>query len=284
MLIDDQKIEQIVQLGNVCGKNLEAALNVPMLRNRQEHENNDFLHVEDGMLVGYLGMFSIVQPEKVEITAMVHPDYRRRGIFSALWQQAKEECERRRVEDILLVAEESSVEAKIVAKAIGAVHAFSEYRLDFQPPANREKMRGNHPTLRLLPATEEHTQDLVAIGMSSFGDPNEEVMALIERNQKGEEHQLYIAMDAYTPVGMITVTMEEDTAFLTGFGVMADQQGKGYGRAILQQITEKLVENSIPKISLEVETDNENALHLYTSSGFKVVSGYDYFRYEEEGC
>lgn len=278
MFLQDHLIEQIIQLGNRCGDNLETALNVSLLRTRQENESNDFLYVEDGELVGYLGMFAIVQPENIEITAMVHPDFRRKGIFSDLWRQAKKECERRGVKDILFVAEESSKEASAVATTLGAVRAFSEYRLDYQPN-DQQKTANAHPSLRLLPATKEHKRDLIHIGMSSFGDPEEDVDVLIERNLEGEEHQLFIAMDDTKPIGMITVTMDEGTAFLTGFGVRSELQGKGYGRAILQQVTRRLKEQSIDKISLEVEMDNENALFLYTSSGFKVVSGYDYFRW-----
>lgn len=45
-----------------------------------------------------------------------------------------------------------------------------------------------------------------------------------------------------------------------------DHQGKGYGRALMEYVKER-----VPKLELKVYKDNENAIHFYERQGFSVL-------------
>src|SRR6185437_9856482 len=67
----------------------------------------DFLYYEQGQLVGCL-IFDSFDPKKRELLGMVHPDYRRKGIFSTLLAAAKKECAAHGVQRLIFVVERDS--------------------------------------------------------------------------------------------------------------------------------------------------------------------------------
>jgi ribosomal protein S18 acetylase RimI-like enzyme len=67
-------------------------------------------------------------------------------------------------------------------------------------------------------------------------------------------------------------------SFISGFCVYPDKRGKGYGREILAiTINEALKNKPENYIQLEVACENERALSLYKSCGFKEYTIYDYY-------
>src|SRR5207237_2168795 len=80
------------------------------------------------ILVGYL-VVDAYGTEEVELTGMVHPDYRRRRIFTTLLTAAQQECRGRGVRKLVLVCEQSSRSGQAFIVTRGAHHDFSEYRM-----------------------------------------------------------------------------------------------------------------------------------------------------------
>jgi len=278
--LSEEWLQQIIHLAKVCeahdGFDLSINLNVSMLQNRSPEQTNDFLYFQDGTLVGFLGMYAIVSPKEVEISGMVHPDYRRNGIFRALYAQAKAECEKRHVTQILLVSNQKSKEASAFAEGVAATYQFSEYKLDYSAMALVTPVAVDDRLL-LRPATNDDFHTLVEIGVSGFEDSADLMTALVTRNLSEPDFQTYLALYEAEPVGMITVSEEDGALFISGFCVKKGLQGKGLGRKILSQTVEILNQRGHKGISLEVAVDNQNALALYQSTGFEVVSVYDYY-------
>ncbi|GED70811.1 GNAT family N-acetyltransferase [Brevibacillus reuszeri] len=278
--LSEEWLQQIIDLAEVCeahdGFDLSINLNLSMLQNRSPEQTNDFLYFQDGKLVGFLGMYAIVSPKEVEISGMVHPDYRGKGIFRALYAQAKAECEKHGVMQILLVSNRQSKEASAFAEGVAATYQFSEYKLDYSTQASVTPVATDERLL-LRPATNADFDTLVEIGVSGFGDSAELMTALVTRNLSESSFQTYLALYEARPVGMITVSEEDAALFISGFCVKKGLQGKGLGRKILSQTVEILNQREHTGISLEVAVDNQNALSLYQSTGFEVVSVYDYY-------
>lgn len=278
--LSKEQFEQIVQLASQCalhdGFDLSVTLNLPMLQNRSSEQINDFLYYEAGQLVGFLGMYAIVREDEVEISGMVHPQFRRKGIFRTLYAQAKKECAKRNVTQMLLVCHQASESAKSFMKAVSATYQFSEYKLDYSAPLAKQPLMQENE-VSVVAATEDDFETLVAIGVSGFGDTVEQMSALVKRNLSEPQHQIYLAHAENMPVGMITATEEADSIYLSAFCVRKDLQGKGLGRTILTQMVELLKRDNPKTLSLDVAIDNLNALSLYQSAGFVVDSGYDYY-------
>ncbi|MGG1662538.1 GNAT family N-acetyltransferase [Brevibacillus sp. NRS-1366] len=278
--LSEEQLQQIVNLAKECeaydGFDLSANLNVSMLQNRPPEQANDFLYFQDGQLVGFLGMYAIVSPKEVEISGMVHPDYRRKGIFRALYAKAKAECEARQVTQILLVSNRESEAASLFAKAVAATYQFSEYKLDYSATGPVHTPEADQ-RLQLRPATVNDFDTLVEIGVSGFGETIERTAAVVTRNLSESSFQSYLALYDSEPVGMITASDEDDMYYISGFCVKKELQGKGLGRKILTRTVEIIKQKEQKGISLEVAVDNQNALSLYQSAGFEVVSSYDYY-------
>jgi len=276
--LSETEIREVLELSHLCneceGIDLEITLNFSMLRRRDGQEENDILCYADNRLVGFLGMYFISSNEEVELSGMVHPDYRGRGLAFALLKEAHSRLERRNVRHRLIVCDQASHSGQKFLKAIGAHFQFSEYSMYLETMP--EQLQDT--TLDLLPVRPHDKDNVAAILMESFGDSEEEVRGLIERNTSSAEHQMYIAKHNTLPIGTITVTRDGDDMFITAFAVHPKFQGKGYGRQILSQCIVHIdSESKGTTIKLDVQTENANALGLYKSCGFKQIAAYDYY-------
>jgi ribosomal protein S18 acetylase RimI-like enzyme len=80
------------------------------------------------------------------------------------------------------------------------------------------------------------------------------------------------------PIGKINVRQNGGEAFIYGFSVMTEYRGRGYGRDILSETVAVIKSHDdTASIALEVAVDNERALGLYKSCGFRVSNANDYF-------
>ena len=78
-------------------------------------------------------------------------------------------------------------------------------------------------------------------------------------------------------VGKVRINRMDGDAWIYGFAVLPEFQGRGYGRKVLRNII-KREHDAGNRVRLEVEAKNNRALTLYESVGFVKVQGQDYFR------
>ena len=124
------EIAEISRLIDICNEHdgLRMRIGLEMLRERTGDETNDFLYYADGQLVGYLEADSYGGQEK-ELTGMVHPDFRRQGIFTALFTAAKEEMQQRGVQKMIFVCEHKSESGRAFLATTGAQLAYAEHEM-----------------------------------------------------------------------------------------------------------------------------------------------------------
>ena len=105
-----------------------------------EHGNgfrdiNEFMAFHGDTLIGYLGICSFGdQSQPLEITGMVHPDYRRGGVFTALHTLAMAECGRRKARGALGLCDRNSVSGQGFLKSINAEYQVSEFEMVYHQP------------------------------------------------------------------------------------------------------------------------------------------------------
>lgn len=58
--------------------------------------------------------------------------------------------------------------------------------------------------------------------------------------------------------------------------ILANLQGKGAGKALMQRLFEHLKKNSVPGVHLGVDGANENAIGFYKKIGFEVLENKDW--------
>ncbi|WP_395142791.1 GNAT family N-acetyltransferase [Armatimonas sp.] len=233
---------------------------------------SQFLCYEDGQLVG---IFQISSWSEQEIVGLVHPDCRRHGIGRALLESVRRECLRRGRKTFLLVSEAASPSGSAFAEALGGRRTHSEYRLLLNP----EQVRPAPPRpqrLTVRRAFADDTETLVQLMAESFGSEIEKCRGKIVAWLADPLQHFYIGMSDGNAIGIVRVNFWEKFACLNSFGVLPALQGKGYGRQILAGVIQNLLTEQW-QILIEVESENDNALHLYLSSGFTPIATYHYY-------
>jgi ribosomal protein S18 acetylase RimI-like enzyme len=271
-MLSQKQVEEIKNLQQQCEtfENIELKLNWDMLRNR-ENDDDDFLHYEEGQLVGFLGVYSF--GESYELCGMVHPRARKRGIFTLLFNKAITSLKQRNATKLLVNAPASSLSAQSFLSSIPAKYDFSEYQMKW----NEQSLETGNQEVTLRSAKSEDYSYIVDLDVVCFNVPEKDAKAFVEIGEK-EEQIRYIIERNGKQVGKIQVQRENGESYLFGFAVHPDFQGNGIGRAALAQ-TVKIEAEHTRKIYLEVAVKNAKALKLYESTGFVTYQTQDYYQY-----
>lgn len=268
-------LNQIQKLQDICEKydGITLKLNWEMLRNRSENEKEDFFHYEDGHLVGFLATYSF--GVKVEICGMVHPNFRRKGIFSNLLKEALEIIPKG--SKILLNAPEASSSAKEFVKSQNYSYSFSEYQMAWK----NNEVKPVEEIVRFTKAKIIDFSFIANLDVVCFGFDKTDAEKYNNRILNEPDRLLYIIEVNNEKIGKMSVQRENNESWIYGFAILPQFQGKGYGRNALLQIIQK--ENQIGnEIHLEVALENSNAKKLYLNCGFKQYNTQDYYKIDNK--
>nr|WP_296076156.1 GNAT family N-acetyltransferase [uncultured Actinoplanes sp.] len=235
------------------------------LRHRSGQDVEDVLWWDGERLLGFLGIYTHSAPT-IELAGMVDPAARGRGIGGALLDAGLRVCRPRAHSSILLVVPRTSAAGRSVAQRRGGELDHSEHalRLVGEPAAVPADPR---VTVRpAVPADRQAVRDLLRRG---FGwEP---------RESAGHDPRTLVVERDGRPIGTVRLTREGDGAGVYGFVIHPDHQGRGIGRDVLHRLCRTARADGAADVHLEVATDNDRALNLYTSLGFHPVITEDYY-------
>jgi len=294
--LDQKDYELIHMLEIQCAQNDQVTLKLELDYKLSDAKNrtadtvisdiNEFMYFNGEELIGYMGICSfggITQP--LEITGMVHPKYRRQGIFSKLMELVIEECRRRDAEGILALCDKKSISGQGFLKKISAVYKFSEFEmyLNHKSYEKVEKQRPSGITFRKAvnaDATEITRQNMIYFGddLEEENEDSEDSSILLPEEEEKRGMTIYIAEKEEKVIGKVNLQMSDSgTGGIYGLGVLPEFRGKGFGRAILTFGVEKQKDANATEVMLQVAAENGTALNLYKSCGFQETSVMDYF-------
>jgi ribosomal protein S18 acetylase RimI-like enzyme len=273
-MLTKEELKNIKTLQEICEKEgkLQLKLNFDMLESRSEKHKEDFFHYEDGKLIGFLGSYYF--GNKVEICGMVHPDYRRRGIFSTLLEEALEEAKKREARTILLNAPSESQSAKEFLKNIPCILSMVEYQMKWEKLSDLF----DDPTVTVRPSISGDDMEAeIQLDVQCFGLNEKEARQYKQKiKDLVTDGRLIIEVDGKI-AGKIRLSEMNGEAWIFGFAVFPELQGKGIGRKALSKVV-KMEDEKGFSIFLEVEAKNANALRLYESCGFRSFHSQDYYK------
>jgi ribosomal protein S18 acetylase RimI-like enzyme len=237
------------------------------LRSRPAGTVRDLLWWEHGRLLGFLGIYGF-NWQHLEVTGMVEPDARGRGIGRALFDAALPLCRELDKQSLLLVVPRVSPGGAQLARAYGMTLEHSEHalRLGARPAASTD------PTIRLRQPTVADLPALADLYSEGFGDAPVNLEEMITR----ESPPLIITREGEV-AGTVAVVREGQRGAIYGFIVAAHLRGRGIGRQVLRQACRDLFDDGMTHVDLEVEVENDRALGLYTSVGFELEATDDYY-------
>ncbi|MGO9891862.1 MAG: GNAT family N-acetyltransferase [Solirubrobacteraceae bacterium] len=238
------------------------------LRDRSGERVEDLLWWEGARLVGFLGIYGL---ETVpELAGMVEPDARRRGIGTALLDAAIALCRERGDRRPLLIVPRTSPAGRRLALRRGGVLDHSEHALVL----SGDPTGGPPGPVSLRRATVADVPVISRLLELGFGGPAPDDLA----GRLGSPHEQTVIVDLNgSAVGTLRFRQDGDGARIYAFVIDPAWRGRGIGRAALGRACEQLRAEGTHRVGLEVDTENDRALTLYTSIGFTPVATEDYF-------
>ena len=240
------------------------------LRTRDGDRPHDLLWQQDGELRGFLGLY--VFGESVELAGMVAPAARRQGIGTALLDEALRLCRDLGAVRPLLVVPRPSAAGRAFALRHGGVLDHSEHALVLHD----EPVAGPaDPRTTVRPAVAADAPVVRRLLAAGFGRaPSAEVVA---RQLASPDERTRVVEHDGEPVGTVRLTRDGDEAGVYGFVVDPRWQGRGIGRDVLRRVCREARDAGARRTALEVAVDNDRALGLYASVGFRHVTTEDYW-------
>lgn len=272
--LTQSRLDTIRDLEGICKNNesVHLKLNWSMLEHRDPREANDIFYYDNGVTIGYLGIYCFSKAAReYEITGMVNPDCRRQGIFSAMLGEAERECRRRGAKKLSLVMDSNSASGQEFIRTSGYKLEHTEYSMRLE--------RGQWNTageiyLTFRKASLRDAKELAFIDSMCFECPMNEAASYYEEGLNGD---FYIAQIDGKPVGKVGITEEHDGGYICGLAVVPGSRGHGFGREILSFALDRIFERLHDAAILEVDTDNKTAISLYKSTGFNTVATFNYY-------
>jgi ribosomal protein S18 acetylase RimI-like enzyme len=235
------------------------------LRNRSGDTVDDVLCWAGERLLGFLGVYAHGAPV-LELAGMVDPAARRRGIGTALLDAGLKLCQEREHTSVLLVVPRPAVGGRILAERRGGRLDHSEHALEL---AGEPVGVAEDPRVTLRPAVDADRAEVRELMRLGFGWAPPEAAGI-------DPNTLVVERDG-RPVGAARLLREGDRAGVYGFVIHPELQGRGIGRDVLHRLCRTARAGGAAVVHLEVATDNDRALNLYTSLGFRPVITEDYY-------
>ncbi|AIQ36776.1 MULTISPECIES: GNAT family N-acetyltransferase [Paenibacillus] len=257
---------------------ISLKLNWDMLRGPSNVGDTEWLVTyDDELLVGFLGLYGF--GSEMEVCGMVRPGYRRRGIFTSLWNRAQTIIKRGNVDSLLLNAPASSASGAAFLQTLPLQFNHAEYQMKWSGDSVASSEASSATgTVILRPARADEAPILVELDCGGFDMKTADAAELYDlQKQEDLQEHIMIEMDGQ-PVGKMRLWTEDNETWIYGFTVNKKLRGLGIGRSALLQTIERERKN-YNGINLEVALDNPNALKLYESCGFVIQNKQDYYRY-----
>lgn len=272
-----QQLSDILQLQGICEQeeSIMLKLNWDMLKNRAPGSVEDFFHYEGKLLIGFLGIYRMGQ--NIEVCGMTHPLYRRRGVFTKLWEQAVSRGQLVDAEQVLLNVPRESISGQAWVHTRPVILQSIEYSLKLDPEHNHLRPDTSESAV-LRPFNNSDIALWVRLDAEAFAISEASTLATLANPNRSQTRKMYVIEHAGIAAGKIEVDHEGDHSWIYGFVIDPALRGHGIGRSALRQVA--LAESKAGhSVWLNVVSDNDRALHLYESCGFQHQDIQDYYLY-----
>lgn len=272
-------LKNIEELQQRCEQyeGIALKLNWDSLRHPSDAGDTEWLVTyEDDILVGFIGLYGF--GSDMEVCGMVRPGYRRRGIFTSLWNQAQPIIKRSNVSTLLLNAPAASSAAAFL-QTLPLQFNHAEYQMKWDVNSSLSSDTSSAAgAVSLRPARKDEAHILIKLDCEGFDMKTEDAAELYDlQKQESLEEYIMIEMNGQ-PVGKMRIWSENNESWIYGLTVDKELRGLGIGRSALLQTIERERRNHYG-VNLEVALDNPHALKLYESCGFVIQNKQNYFRF-----
>jgi len=266
--LDSQTINDMKKLLAIFQKDYSVVLQEPVWDQPHTRGFAVVAYTDEGELIGFATSVDIIGLHHYEWSAVVHPDYRRQSIGSALAEGIHHGHTQREAESELAAFIEDQEAAGFLA-SLGYSEDFKEIQLGVAALETVDLPEGVAVT-----QFNEEREELESLLRAAF---DEEVIPVMAHNLEEAGRDVWLMKKDGKLVATATLVAEEDALWVTAFAVHPEEQGKGYGQAFLAWSRNLAHQQGKQQVLLDVETDN-NALGVYTKAGFQPINTVAYWR------
>lgn len=233
---------------------------------------------QDENLVGFLTIYAD-EVHQAEITAMIAPNHRRQGLFTALKQLAEPHLNQHGVTDITYYSEQHFVDAH---PAI-----FKSFTLPADSPelvmvANDVPAQSTLPNEKITvrQAMLADAKAIARVNFRSFPDEETEEMALAyaQNTLQDPKAKLFVLSYENQLIGTVSSDFTGLRHYLFGVAIDPDFRRRGFAAYLLGETMRQLALVTPAAFELLVDADNLAALPLYEKLGFVAKSHVLYFK------
>lgn len=235
----------------------------------------DFYGVDQDQLVVFIAAYAF-EIDTIEITYLIHPDYRDQPFLSHFLNKIKAHCPHIKQYRFACSASEASQKQM---KSLGAKWEYSEWALYWQdkPSDWFENLSGE-----LKPATQSTLAALVSLDVACFDSNPMQIKPQFEKWLLDKNREIDLFYWEGAPIGKIHIRFSDpasDSAsvYFHDLCISPQYQGKGYGAKMLLHALKQITQKGYRDIRIEVLESNQHALNLYQKVGFEKVNRYDYY-------
>jgi len=236
---------------------------------------------EGGRLLGILSIFA-PEADRAEITALVRPEARRRGLFSALLAAAEARLEGLGYRELLFLRDAASEPGgklvELLRERRGASLDHREFSMVLKGGGAPEAKLPEG--LLIERASGGDLGELASLNSQAFGDSEAEARSFLEATFAVPQRRVLIARGAAAgPIlGMVSVFVEGGEASINGLLAAKEERRRGIGSSLLDRAIGLAAAEGAAKICLEVDALNRGALGLYLRRGFEIESEDEYWK------
>ena len=280
--LNEQQSAQIEEMQTVCRTHDDMPLSLLFNNDMNYYVDMDcyYLLHENNKLIGALSVFAPMR-DIVELSAYVLPKFRRQGGFKMLVAAACWVLAAWDIRNVLFVHPANGAGGGRIAEKWALPLSHSEYLMRFD--ARRYSMSADNTGIAVRQSHVGELEQVIRLSGAIFDNTPEDARNIVEESFANEK---YLCFNAYLNnklIGLCNVGISGQELSVFGLGIAPEEQGRGYGRALLNAVIRTLLnEYSGKGITLEVDRSNARAFNLYTSSGFTIETQYDYYAAETE--
>ncbi len=241
-------------------------------------------------ITGFMALYQTGE-DSWECVPFVHPDFRRKGIFSSILSKACEESQIPGEDSVYFSCGAENELWKNVLEHIGAEHAWDEYMMERELTGNEKIMpektlneeTANGIYCRILENASTNGENIAenaaegSTAWQAVGSRN-----LLKRNTP-DNLTATQSPDQSTnlPAPEVTCLLapQGNSVYLYSLEVLPELRNKHLGTAFLSALLPQLAEKGFKTIKLQVSSENLPAMALYKKTGFHITQTLSFYEY-----
>ncbi|MCL9684480.1 GNAT family N-acetyltransferase [Legionella maioricensis] len=270
--LDAEQLEQLETLRAICKKTDGSTPNLyTHILSQPRTFPASLLYYEQQQLIGFLGAY-FFYADAVEVSVLVHPLHRRRGIARQLIQKILPLIQSQDFEKLIFSSPAQLNNEWLFSHGFSYQH--SEYymeRDDLNPLLDYKQ------SLTFRTATIDDLSLLHSLDEECFPDKQSDSFERFQHIIDGREYQVILAYQDNSLIGKAHLRWLPHGATLSDIAIVPTKQGQGLGTLLITHCINLALSEGKPHLNLDVETHNERALKLYTRLGFLTKNACDYW-------